>query len=77
MTPIDIAKILTAATPIVAYMISGSKVGDITDKKEPNVNVTINNNFYVNSHNDAVNAANLINNQIIDSIGSNKTRYTI
>ena len=77
MTPVDIAKILTAAAPIVAYIISGNKVGDITEKGDCDVNVTINNNFYVNSNTDAINAANLINNQIIDSIKSSKTRYTI
>lgn len=72
MTPVDITKILTAVTPIVtsiASSVASNKTGKIEGNiKPPNINITINNNFYTNSEREAKMIASDIQEQIIDSI---------
>ena len=74
-TPFDIVKILTAAAPIVASITSMSNKSETNNK--PSTEVTINNNFYVNSEKDATKIANTINDQLLESIKSSGTRYMI
>ena len=80
MTPNDFIKILTAVTPFVATLtplIRGSENKEQRkDNPEP-VNVTINNNFYVNSKEDAVEAAKQVSHQVVEQLPLSKTRYML
>lgn len=83
---IDIVKILTAATPIVASitnMVAKSKPEEerIVSTKPANISVTINNNFYSNSERENSLAfersQNANTDQIVNAILSSQTRYNI
>lgn len=86
---VDIVKILTAATPIVASitnMVAKSKpeegtVASTAITKPANISVTINNNFYTNSEKESSLAfersQNVNNDQIVNAILSSQTRYNI
>ena len=77
----DIAKVLTAAAPIVASIVAIATKTEVEDKKEKEkkeepVSVTINNTFYTTSEDDAKRAAKIIQEQI-DKARSSETRYML
>ena len=80
MAPLDIIQVLTAAAPIaasVASIVSGDKSERIETCSRPSINVTINNNFYISSKEEALSAANRIQDQAIDSVINSGSRYII
>ena len=83
MTPLDIVEVLTAAAPIVASvtnnMTSKNKCGNIDRKENPvmNISITINNNFYTKSNEEALTAAAKIQEQVMGGIASSNNHYIL
>ena len=78
----DIAKVLTAAAPIVASIVAiANKTENVEKEKkekeqESPVSVVIHNTFYTNSEDDAKRAAQIIKEQI-DKANASETRYML
>ena len=81
MMPVNIVDVLTAAAPIVATLatVANKKSENNNGKDSPktNVSVTINNNFYTKSQEEAVAAASTIQKQMVDSFSSSGNRYIL
>lgn len=79
--PTDIAKILTAAAPIVASLVAMTSKSEKEENKDKEktepINVTINNNFYTKSEKDAEIAAEKIRQQVVNGVSYSQTRYTL
>ena len=85
MTPLDIVRVLSAAAPIVATVASAAtKTSEpvIERREEPkvinnnNVTISITNNFYVNSAQEAEEISNSIQRRMLESFSSGE-RYKL
>ena len=83
MIPFNIIDVLTAATPIVASVATMVTNKDKPEEKEnkekqpTTININITNHFYVNSDEDAIHAANVIEKNIKVSMLQSGIRYII
>ena len=79
--PVDLAKVLTAAAPIVASIAAIANKSESIDKNEKErekpISVTINNTFYTNSQRDAEMVAEKINEQLTKGVYYSDIRYKL